>query len=96
MPYYDEPASETSTPRRKRYWENADFWKDAGERIVTVFLFGALSATTIDNITNAQLSWQQIILAGGIMSVLSSVKAFIGANMNTASPTGWTGNPPTN
>lgn len=79
-----------NTPAKKppRYWETSDFWKDALERIVSSFVFGIVTTATVDNLTNAELSWQQVILAGGVMGALSAIKALVGSKMNSTTPTG--------
>lgn len=79
--------TEIPNPAKKRYWESSDFWKDAGERVVTAFIEGALSGITIDQLTNASLSWRQVLLVGGVGAVVSTVKALIGAQKgNSTTP----------
>lgn len=63
--------------RAPRYWENSDFWKDAGERIVTTYLFtfaGLLVVTSFD-FTNSK-AWG----GAAVAAAFSTVKAIIGAN----------------
>lgn len=65
------------TKRAPRYWENSDFWKDAGERIVSTFLFTFLSIVTATgfDFTNHVAWWSAALAAAA-----STVKAVIGAN----------------
>lgn len=67
----------------KRYWETSDFWKDAGERIVTAFIGGCLAVLAPVQFNmlseNVHLTWQAVVIGGGVSSVLSTVKAMIGA-----------------
>jgi hypothetical protein len=67
--------------RRQRYWENRDFWKDAGERVVTAFLEGVIGVITIDVLAAGSLDFGfwRAVGAGGVMAVLSTVKAMIGS-----------------
>lgn len=75
-----EPDQEKPVPV-KRYWETADFWKDAGERVVTSFLWGTISLMSVDIITGPEINIgiKKALLAGGIAASLSSVKAIVGA-----------------
>lgn len=71
--------------RAPRYWETSDFWKDAGERVVTAFIEGVLGVfgmeQVIELLTNKtlDLDWWAPLLAAGIMASVSTVKAIIGA-----------------
>lgn len=71
-------------PRPKRYWQTSDFWKDAGERIVTAFLEGVTGVIGLDQVITLlggrfDMAWWHPMVAAGIMAVLSTVKAIIGA-----------------
>ena len=63
--------------RAPRYWETIDFWKDAGERIVSTYLFffAALLVVTEFDFTNSK-AWG----GAAIAAAFSTVKAIIGAN----------------
>lgn len=72
---------DTKAVPSKRYWENSDFWKDAGERVVSSFVFGTVSLITIDVLTgpSVDLGIKKAFMVGGISSVLSTIKAIIGS-----------------
>lgn len=63
------------TKKAPRYWETSDFWKDAGERIVTVFLFAFIGSVTSDGFVFSK----NTLIAAAIAAGLSTVKALIGA-----------------
>lgn len=62
--------------RAPRYWETSDFWKDAGERIVSTYLFFFVALLTVTefDFTNSA-AWGGAAIAAG----LSTIKAIIGA-----------------
>jgi hypothetical protein len=62
--------------RAPRYWETSDFWKDAGERIVSTYLFFfvALLVVTEFDFTNSE-AWG----GAAIAAAFSTLKALIGA-----------------
>lgn len=66
----------------KRYWEKPKFWKDAGERIVTSFLFTAIALMT----TSGDFNWK-VALTGGVAALLSTLKAWVGSQIkNSTTP----------
>lgn len=69
----------------KRYWQTSDFWKDAGEKIVTSFFQGTIALLIINGFSD----WKNAILAGGIVSAISAVKSLIGSQVapNSTTPT---------
>lgn len=68
----------------KRYWETADFWKDAGERIVTTYLFALAGVVTADGFDwSSDKAWK----AAAVASALSTIKAIVGATRkNSTTP----------
>lgn len=70
------------TPQ-KRYWETSDFWKDAGERIVTAFITGFLGLVTADMLTGPRIDigLKNALIAGGVAAIISTMKAILGANI---------------
>lgn len=77
------------TKRPPRYWENADFWKDGAERVVTAFITGVVGMLTIDVFNAASgISFGDVLLVGGVGAVISTLKALVGAtNKNSTTPT---------
>jgi hypothetical protein len=69
------PLGGAKAPQR-RYWQTADFWMDAGERIVSSFLFAFVGAITLVgfDVTDGR-AWGGAAIAAG----LSTVKAIVGA-----------------
>lgn len=82
----------SSVVRTKRYWQTSDFWKDAGERVVTAFIEGVTGIIGVDWILSTlnqdfPTEWWIPPLAGGFMGALSAVKAIVGAQRsNTTTP----------
>lgn len=74
------PLGGPKAPQR-RYWQTSDFWLDAGERIVTSFLFTFFSIVTLDNFDFASgKAWGAAAIAAGA----STVKAIIGAQRSNS------------
>lgn len=75
--------------RPPRYWENADFWKDGAERVITAFLTGVLGMLTVDVFNGASgISFGDVLLVGGVGAALSTLKALVGtAVKNSTTPT---------
>lgn len=74
---------------RKRYWETSDFWKDAGERLVTAFIGGCVAAMTPwqFDLVHAPLTWQVVVIGGGGGAVLQALASGIGARRtNSTTP----------
>lgn len=78
-------ANPIGPPKRApRYWQTSDFWTDAGERIVTSFIEGVLGVIGLDQVITLlggrfDMKWWHPPVAAGIMAVISTVKAIIGA-----------------
>jgi hypothetical protein len=69
----NEPILDKRPPR---YWETSDFWKDAGERIVTSYMVAlALLVTVADFDLSSGKAWIGALVGAGI----STVKALVGA-----------------
>lgn len=75
--------------RPPRYWENADFWKDGAERVITAFVTGVVGMLTIDVFNAASgITIGDVLLVGGVGAVISTLKALVGAaNKNSTTPT---------
>lgn len=69
----------TEKPKQPRYWETSDFWKDAGERVVTGFLIGITTPLTGQQLATGDVNWKVVLIGGGVGAVISTVKAIIGA-----------------
>lgn len=59
----------------KRYWETADFWRDAAERVVSTYLFAFSGIVFVEGFdwSDAKV-WKAAAVAAG----LSTLKALIG------------------
>ena len=72
--------------RPPRRWETSDYWKDAGEKIVSTFLFAFAGVVTADGFEwSSGKLWKAAAVAAG----LSTVKALVGAQRkDSTTPTG--------
>ena len=72
---HQNPLGAEKAPQR-RYWQTADFWVDAGERIISTFLFTFLGIITLIgfDVTNNK-AWGAAAIAAG----LSTAKGIVGA-----------------
>lgn len=75
-----------TTKPRKRYWETGDFWKDAGERVVTAFIGGCLAVMSPFqfDLVQAHLTWQIVVIGGGVGGALNALAALIGAQRSNS------------
>lgn len=63
-----------------RYWQKKEFWVDAGERVVTAFVEGTLALLTVDALSSGvDIAFGHALLAGGVASALSTLKAIVGS-----------------
>lgn len=69
--------------RAPRYWETSDFWKDGGERVVTMFLFSFAGYLTVEGFEFNKKTITAALIAAG----LSTLKALAGARkQDTTTP----------